>query len=136
MPTGKFDRKQWMKVPKKFREALAGKTASPADELQWVMNNICLNLHNGIDPHSAPSLGAVRLLVEAKDDKGFKDFLQLWSRTIPPVVTKRDGFSDDGRHVFPLIEQIEKEFLDAERAATLDSTDRCPAEPQVSQASA
>lgn len=109
MPNGDRARKQWQKIPLRFRVALKGKTADPADELQWVMNNICIT-YKQIDTDSPPSLGAMRLLAEAKDDKGFKDFLSLWQRTIPPVIAKREGFSDDNRHVFPLLERLEREF--------------------------
>ena len=60
-------------------------------------------------------MGAVRLLMLAKDDKTYHYFLDLWQRTIPPTPAKRPGFSDDGRHTFPLIDAIEREMRDKER---------------------
>ena len=111
MPRGVFERKSWQKISSRFRKAVGKRQASPAENLEWVHNAICRPWKE-IDSNEPPSLAAVRLLIMAKDDKTYPEFLSLWQRMIPPSITKRDGFSDDGRHTFPLIEAIERELRD------------------------
>lgn len=94
-------------------KATTGRDAAPLKVFTWVYNHAGIPWED-ICPDDIPSPGAVYHLGQIKKDpKAYQKFLTDFAKLLPPKSHLEDTESrrsDDGRKVFALIDQMEREL--------------------------
>lgn len=89
----------------------ADRKASQVEVIRWVFCNIKCN-PDEINPDDVPNRGAVTMLqaVDA-DEISYKDFIQIWAKTIPAKLDESKESRDDGTgKIFEAMDRVEEEL--------------------------
>jgi hypothetical protein len=96
----------------RLAKKVVGKDASPLKIFTWVIDNHLVPW-DFIKPQDVPSPGAVSVLSHIrKSDKNYQAFLNNFAKLLPPrsALEAESRRTDDGRAVFTLLDEAEREF--------------------------